>query len=111
MAVGAAVKCIQKDCQRPATSLPVMLLYAPAHLDPLGKHPARSVCGLPTCEGCKHLVDLTYLNVQGNIDMIGAMFRSVGKAAPDPKRTKLTWIAIDSDEAKSFLDLKRTRHQ
>lgn len=81
-----------------------MLLYAPFLLDPLGKHPARSVCGLPCCEGCKHLVDLDYLNIHGNIAQLSAAFRLLGKAAPDPKRTKLVWIAIDSDEAKSFLD-------
>jgi hypothetical protein len=101
--------CVKRGAeQKEATLLPVMLLFASPKRFP-GAPPARSVCDIPVCDEHKPEITLGYLLSDKGWDTLCHGFRMMGKVAPERAATKLEFIAIDSAEARSFLDARRKR--
>jgi hypothetical protein len=96
--------CKLKELPEPkeATLLPVLLLFAPPKLFP-DAPPARSVCGLPVCEEHKADITIDYLLTDKGFEQIAHTFHLLGKMAPERAATKLEFIDINSEEARSFI--------
>lgn len=104
------VTCAMKELPpKEAELLPVMLLYASPKRFP-GAPPARSVCGIPVCQQHKAEITLDYLLTDEGFATICGMFALIGKAQPERSATKLIFIDIKSDEARSFLSSRGARH-
>lgn len=102
--------CVLKELpeQKEATLLPVMLLFAPPKRYP-GSMPARSLCGIPVCDDHKSEITLDYLLTDAGFAQICDGFRRAGKVLPERSATKLEFVDINSQEARSFMESTQRR--
>lgn len=97
-------RCTRGTCGAPARFFPKILLYPLEALYP-NVPPAGMILGLPLCEDCCRLVTIEDLVPYSSQVGIAARMVRAGRPCPDPKRTKLVFVAIDSEEAKLFVQL------
>lgn len=96
--------CKTKECTAVATCLPK--LCVPAMYWPIDAHtPLESVLCVPMCEPCAGAMKATDFFSDGPSDLRPVFeFLARGKLPPDFKRAFITTIALDSPQAKKYLE-------
>lgn len=96
-------RCCRGDCTKPATVLPVILVWANRTRHPLGE-PARIQLGLPICAGCRF--DITVRDLVDRpawVAMAATFIKQRNGIAPDLRTARIEWIDLTSREAREFI--------
>lgn len=96
-----AATCCWSACGAVAHWYQVMLFYANRRRYP-DAPPARAVCALPTCDAHRKETTLEQLLGDEGWQRIAVGFIAAGAVVPDRAETCVEFIAIDSEEARSF---------